>query len=79
MEGVRFSEWEDQQAAQAATQVRIEKNKVRIGMTINEVLPLVHGARRSGLIYITADADGAWLFVLPDKKNTFTITPPIFG
>ena len=43
-------------------EVRIERSKVRIGMTINEVLPLVHG------MDITASAADAWLSVLPDSK-----------
>jgi hypothetical protein len=43
-------------------EVRIERNKVRVGMTIDDVLPLVHGME------ITASADGAWLSGLPDNK-----------
>jgi hypothetical protein len=45
-------------------EVRIERNKVRIGMTINDVLPLVHGS-----MDIRAQADEAWLSVLPDNKR----------
>lgn len=41
-------------------EVRIERNRVRMGMTINDVLPLVHGMN------IFASAEGAWLSVLPD-------------
>ena len=44
-------------------EVRIERDKVRIGMTINDVLPLVHG------MDITAQADGAYLSVLPDNRR----------
>src|SRR5215469_2684130 len=43
-------------------EVRIERNKVRMGMTTNDVLPLVHGME------ITASADGAWLSGLPNNK-----------
>jgi hypothetical protein len=46
-------------------EVRIERDKVRIGMKINDVLPLVHG------MDITAEADGAWLSVLPDNKRFY--------
>jgi hypothetical protein len=43
-------------------EVRVERNKVRIGMTIKDVLPLVHGMN------IFASADRAWL-VLPDNRR----------
>ena len=53
----------DRAAIQAARQeVWIERNKVRVGMTINDVLPLVHG------MAIYASADGAWLSVVPENK-----------
>jgi hypothetical protein len=52
-------------------EVRIEKNKVRIGMTINDVLPLVHGME------IFASADGVWLSVLPDNKRFYYSPDPI--
>ena len=51
--------------AAAEQEVRIERNKVRIGMTINDLLPLVHGME------ITAEAEGAWLSVLPDNKHFY--------
>jgi hypothetical protein len=44
-------------------EVRSERNKLRIGMTINDVLPLVHG------MVIKARADDAWLSVLPDNTH----------
>jgi hypothetical protein len=46
-------------------EIRIERNKVRIGMTINDVLPQVHGME------IDAYADGVWLSVLPDNKRFY--------
>ena len=46
-------------------EIRIERNKVRIGMTINDVLPQVHG------MDIDAYADGVWLSVLPDNKRFY--------
>ena len=46
-------------------EVRIERNKVRIGMPIDDVLPLVHG------MDIFARADAAWLSMLPDNKRFY--------
>ena len=46
-------------------EVRIERNKVRIGMTINDLLPQVHG------MDIDARADGGWLSVLPGNKRFY--------
>lgn len=46
----------------AMDDVTIARNQVRIGMTINDVLPLVHG------MDITASTDGVWLSGLPDNK-----------
>jgi hypothetical protein len=52
-------------------EVRIERNKVRIGMTIDDVLPLVRG------MDIFALADPAWLSVLPDNKPFHYSPDPI--
>jgi len=52
-------------------EVRVESNKVRTGMTINDVLPLVHG------MDIFASADGAWLSVLPENKRFYYSPDPI--
>jgi hypothetical protein len=52
-------------------EVRIERNKVRIGMTIEDVLPLVQG------MDIFASADAAWLSVLPDNKRFYYAPDPI--
>ena len=52
-------------------EVKIERNKVRIGMMINDVLPVVHGME------ITASADAAWLSVLPDNKRFYYSPDPI--
>src|SRR5262249_5670965 len=52
-------------------EVRVESNKVRTGMTINEVLPLVHG------MDILASADGVWLSVLPDNRRFYYSPDPI--
>jgi len=52
-------------------EVRIEKNKVSVGMTIIDVLPLVHGTE------IFATADGVWLSVLPDNKRFYYSPDPI--
>lgn len=49
-------------------EVRVERNKVRMGMTINDVLPLVHG------MDIFASADSVWLSMLPDNKR-FNYSP----
>ena len=46
-------------------EIRIERSKVRIGMTINDVLPQVHG------MDIEAHGEGAWLSVLPDNKHFY--------
>lgn len=46
-------------------EIRIERNKVQIGMTINDVLPQVHG------MDIDTYADGVWLSVLPDNKRFY--------
>jgi|SRR5262252_3453941 hypothetical protein len=46
-------------------EVRIERNKVQIGMTINDVLPLVRG------MDINAEAESVWLSVLPDNKRFY--------
>ena len=46
-------------------EVRIERNKVQIGMTINDVLPLVRG------MDISAGAESIWLSVLPDNKRFY--------
>jgi hypothetical protein len=46
-------------------EIRMERNKLRIGMTINDVLPRVHG------MDIDAYADGDWLSVLPDNKRFY--------
>jgi hypothetical protein len=45
-------------------EVRIERNQLRIGMTIDDVLPLLHGS-----VNIDAMPDDAWLLVLPDNKR----------
>lgn len=52
-------------------EVRVEKNKVRIRMTIDDVLPLVHGME------IFASADNVWLSVLPDNKRFYYSPDPI--
>jgi hypothetical protein len=46
-------------------EIRIERNKVRIGMTIDDLLRQVHG------VHIDAYADGDWLSVLPDNKRVY--------
>jgi hypothetical protein len=52
-------------------EVRIDRNKVRKGMTIDEVLPLVQGME------IFASADPVWLSVLPDNKRFYYSPDPI--